>query len=90
MKHTKGPWKFIGWDGQAEIRSSDNSETQIALLGNRGDGAIPNEKTRANAHLIAAAPELLEACKAIGDAMLETQGCMPNFLEQAIAKAEGK
>lgn len=88
MKHTKGPWKYIGWDGQMEIRTEDNSELGIAFLGNREDGAIPNGKTRANARLIAAAPELLEACKAIGDAMLKTQGFVPNFLEQAINKAE--
>ena len=63
MKHTKGPWKYIGWDGQMEIRTEDNQETGIAFLGNREDGAIPNGQTRANAHLIAAAPELLEICE---------------------------
>lgn len=37
---------------------------------------------------VAQFPELLEACKAVYFAMMETQGFAPNFLEQAINKAE--
>ena len=63
MKHTKGPWKVINWSGRAEIRTGDNKRTGIAFLGNSEDGAIPTGETTANAKLVAAAPELLEACK---------------------------
>ena len=89
-KHTKGPWKCIGWGGQMEIRTEDNTEIQLALIGHRSAGAIPTGQTRANAHLIAASPQLLEACKAIKHAMMEAQGFAPDFLSAAIAKAEGR
>ena len=98
MKHTKGPWKYIGWDGQMEIRTEDNKETGIAFLGNTEDGAIPNAKTRANAHLIAAAPELLEALKRAKSFIDEVEAdsddlrIAPEYYDEifnAINKAEG-
>lgn len=59
-------WKCIAWGGRIEIRSQDNSETGIAFLGNNeGDRAMPSKKVRNNAYLMSAAPELLEACKAV-------------------------
>ena len=90
--HTPGPWSAlpghscIGFidiisrlDGVvAQVTQSDNS---------------PSETDIANAHLIAAAPELLEALK-LADAMLSGANMNANVVERkiraAIAKAEGK
>lgn len=76
MTHTPGPWKFIqetiesDWaivlDASGGIVANVNTET--------GPDATSAPETRkmpsgANAHLIAAAPDLLEACKAALDAL---------------------
>jgi hypothetical protein len=50
-----------------------------------GDG-----RERANARLIAAAPELMEACKLALGAFERNNAIDWNILEKAIAKAEGK
>jgi hypothetical protein len=53
--------------------------------------ARPSEECEANARLIAAAPELLEACKeALKNCDGRTQPTLTRKLSQAIAKAEGK
>ena len=54
-KYTKGPWKSIGreiWVGGELLCRSEPEESPN-----------PNHDNIANAHLIAAAPELLEACQ---------------------------
>ena len=67
MSHTPGPWR---------IQEQIDKETGMVHLSGHGwigfagvvvemDGGIPSKKGRANARLIAAAPELLEACKAL-------------------------
>ncbi|MCK5611746.1 hypothetical protein KAR91_58295 [Candidatus Pacearchaeota archaeon] len=96
MEHTKGPWE-ASHNPASEIREGWQIgmwERDVTANTGLGPSATGIGETRgeadANANLIAAAPELLEACKAIGDAMIKTQGFMPHFLEQAIAKAEGK
>jgi len=50
------------------------------------------EEMEANANLIAAAPELLEACKLARSALVARSGVDPTTkeLDEAIAKAEGK
>lgn len=58
MKHTPGPWKF-----------TDTPETEHHLIDGNGTHKVPvavierqdDNNSKANAHLIAAAPELLEA-----------------------------
>ena len=89
-KHTAGPWKFN--DGY--VRAEDGTPVADVRLDN------PKEEEDANAALIAAAPELLEAAKKAldcikgfdtafadgdGDKLEEVR-----LLEAAIAKAEGK
>jgi hypothetical protein len=55
-----------------------------------------DEETKANAHLIAAAPELYEACKGAIAALSQHRTFQSDinaakaFLQQALAKAEGK
>jgi hypothetical protein len=84
-KHTPGPWKAIksADHGYAITKAELNIERELAFV-------MLNE---ANAHLIAAAPEMYEALKAIMD-------CIPSIAQNnlpiwqranaALAKAEGR
>ena len=64
----------------------------------RGEGSATTEELEANARLIAAAPELREACEAIADAGFpfdwddypETSPRLRKLLKAAIAKARGE
>lgn len=63
MQHTPGPWK-IGPRIHAEMFASIfGADGQLIV--NLGDGGNGIERQTANARLIAAAPELLEALKGI-------------------------
>lgn len=83
MKHTPGPWR-MGQEGNLRVYGPDNTSSA---------GLIAETFNRENARLIAAAPELLEACKA---ALAEAEerdedlgaNCWPE-LKAAIEKAEG-
>jgi hypothetical protein len=86
--HTPGPWK-------AEYR-----ETSLAVYQRTRSGAktghpicVVSRKDKANADLIAAAPDLLNACK-VALPLLErfVQGAESahDLLRAAIAKAEGR
>lgn len=88
MKHTKGPWLVKG----NYIETQD--EYPVALI-ELGLGSI--QKVQANARLIAAAPELLEALKNMYEMYRvlaskdHTQDDSLMFnARQAIRKAEGK
>jgi hypothetical protein len=85
-KHTPAPWR-IEWHktderGQNMIYADDNIPVAIITVHNR-----------ANAQLIASAPELLEACKRI-KIFMESTLCdeedrpVYDMLNQAIKKAE--
>lgn len=86
MKHTPGPWK---------LRTTLSSRPEI-IGGNRILAEVivyEFPETKANAHLISAAPDLLEACiHSLG--LLATYAPKEietlNELRQTIAKAEGK
>ena len=87
-EYIKGPWEVWNGDG---IRSKVTGQYIVYY-------SIPYETMgvngEANAHLIAAAPELLEALKEFfynihSDCGVD--GCYPcKLARQAIAKAEGK
>lgn len=97
-KHTPGPWR-VSKDGDTVVPESTN-----ALLADVYDGS-PSDKTdmevtRANARLIAAAPEMLEASREIfleldgrydgaPDSRTLWMGEHLTRLRAAIAKAEG-
>jgi len=109
MKHTKGPWY---WDSYSRIFRGDINKKEridlIATISHLGDKSLGDElqgqrrnEAQANARLISAAPELLEACKGIlaepacggiVDATvlysLSSQALVK--VQQAIAKAETK
>jgi hypothetical protein len=76
--HTPGPWHFDG-----ESIYSDAAEVIVSRPQYVG-GANHNERT-ANARLIAAAPELLEALEALLDPSLSSDN--PVELEAVFAKA---
>ncbi len=88
MKYTPGPWK----SEENRVFQVEHSTFRVAIC--TSNIAEYSEEV-ANAKLIAAAPDLLEACKITleikklmdesGGATFEVEG-----LEQAIAKAEGE
>ena len=93
MEHTKGPWKIEKLE--APVYGSDGSLVATgAGIGTESHHicTVYGRKTKANARLIAAAPELLEACKHMLRLM---NGLGYHFdamedAEAAIAKAEGR
>ena len=88
MTYTKGPWS-ADWDDSGQWYIEPLGLTGTKLRGDSGDC-----EESANARLIAAAPELLEACKSALQVcrMVQELGGLPSTcaaLENAIAKAEG-
>ena len=94
-KHTPGPWTEHKWNSE---------EHQVSALGgtvalvSHSHSLITDEQADANATLIAAAPELLAACKLALDwhadgtpveEMSSMEQTAINALEAAIRKAEG-
>ncbi len=99
MKHTPGPWKIE----RIPIESKGGSNTCWKIGPFHAciyDDWRPREigisegENEANARLIAAAPELLEACNAArrfvaADSVMTISECL-QILDMAIAKAEGR
>ena len=101
-KYTPGPWEFTGrqsnYDKVTGRVQAEQTKTEICSL-NGLDFPVPEarEQARANAHLIAAAPEMLETAENIIDDLerfCRTQGSGPDkrleALKKAIAKAKGQ
>ena len=65
-KHTPGPWT-LGYSTRHPIKFNEYDLVQNVCTLNRHPGGI----TEANARLIAAAPELLEACRLLLDSLLD-------------------
>jgi len=79
--HAKAPWRpDEGSYGNYVVVKDANGKTVARIPWGNFDNN--------HAHLISALPELLSSCKAIKYAMEETQGFAPNFLNDAIKKAE--
>lgn len=93
MKHTPGPWARIIADGYTvrhpQIYSDKGPVANTTWL---GDGRL--DELNANAQLIAAAPELLEALRGLRDAFLgtsvEVQADAMRAARAAINKAVGQ
>ena len=92
MEHTKGRWKVEEYTGHPHFEIYE-------IYANKPCQRVAScedhlSETEANAHLIAACPDLLEACKAIA-ALAKGQGQV-NMIQvagqaaAAIAKAEGR
>ena len=93
MAHTLGPWK-------AQSIKGDNSNLVYKRI-MAGDkpvafaGVYKHPNAEANARLIAAAPDLLEACKAAREFIsrsnkLDWDNGITPILDKAIAKAESE
>lgn len=93
-KHTQGPWEVMISGKHVFV----NSDDECVCITHNND-SLPPEKAIANARLIAAAPELLEACKDMVELLSrfinETSGdnrgtiVFLKVIRDAIAKAEG-
>jgi hypothetical protein len=86
--HTPGPWKASALAGDTELSwvETEREYRSIASL-------IRYPEMEANARLIAAAPELLAACKMVASFAQSWQPLTPGDIRvmlDAIAKAEGK
>jgi hypothetical protein len=90
-KHTPGPWVVNDLYADTEIRGPHNSGVMICVMSPWGIAADQPCPQRANARLIAAAPELLEACQLARDWLGGWASADPYIgrLEAAIAKATG-
>jgi hypothetical protein len=99
---TPGPWEHFdakNEHGEATISIRGNSEfiATMDLMATNGGPYLLPPNAEANARLIAAAPDLLEACKAIAAHIPENDVDIPTFaginlariVRAAIAKAEG-
>ena len=93
MAHTLGPWKaqsIKGDNSNLVYKRIMASDKPVAFA-----GVYKHPNAEANARLIAAAPDLLEACKMIiefsndNDIHRFLEIAIPK-IEQAIAKAEGR
>ncbi|MBK9058109.1 MAG: hypothetical protein IPL82_09865 [Elusimicrobia bacterium] len=105
-KHTPGPWNFSKDGAEIFPETGPNGYVELCRVVGPWDGSKFYDKgtAKANARLIAAAPEMLEALKSwlqFWDAMPKGQlgkiVCNIGFLNEAflktasaIAKAEGK
>lgn len=82
-KHTPGPWELSDC-GEHIIGQADQDEIiEVANLSN-------TLNTKANANLIAAAPEMLEALESVVKAIAEYQVIDEVKLMAAIKKAKGE
>jgi hypothetical protein len=69
-KHTPGPWhvkQLMSYVDQFEIRGPRDSGVMVARTIEWGSAAEGDDPSEANARLIAAAPELLEALQEMVD-----------------------
>lgn len=61
--HTRGDWRVLDDGTNAQIVSDDAGNFAIAMVYSGGSKYPHNHEERANARLIAAAPDLLKACR---------------------------
>lgn len=104
MKHTPSPWQLRGLSDHVRVEHvTAAGKTNVARCGSSkvGPREPSNEEVWANAHLIAAAPELLEALKELEAEVADLRAGRtwdPNYegvkkahlhAKTAIRKAEG-
>jgi len=85
MSHTPGPWR-VGDNGATVFGPKTNPRTIVTL----SKVAMILNETRSNARLIAAAPELLDACKLALGAFEHNWAIDWGQLSRVIKKAEGE
>jgi len=82
--HTPGPWEYLETIGSCEVRGGQGDDWREILSYRYSPDAV----NRANAHLISAAPELLEALEAVRQSILDDARPMTNRQHDAIVKAD--
>jgi hypothetical protein len=95
-KHTPGPWEVRenitpSEYGTVEVYKEDGNKWIASALGTHV-GPRTKEEAKANAHLIAAAPDMFEVIKAIYEYYQKNnvKGYMHEELEAAYLKATGQ
>ena len=83
MTHTPGPWVAITKGMDAKVECPDGRSFLIGDI-------IYHEDNKANARLIAAAPELLDALKMIANQRGMFSHQLATMAKEAIAKAEAE
>ena len=91
MTHTPGPW---AWDEGEEITYDQGMRSVADIREHTGFENIPMDVVKANARLIAAAPDLLAAARKSLDWLASYPGfgskAAYDEMRAAVAKAEGK
>lgn len=92
IKHTPGPWKVLATDSSVEVVAiREGSRLHAPICDLQADGfTAKEERTLADAALIAAAPEMLSALREANEIIYRETGCTSFAADQAIAKAEGR
>lgn len=91
-KHTPGPWRISRTSGM-EIFINHDQDQPNRVAGYFAEVrrfTSDNEQVEANARLIAAAPDLLEALLELADWYKEHTGLPPAAANAAIAKVTGE
>lgn len=95
MKHTKGPWKFVKNQHHDRFEIASHRETWLGSVNiDRYHADFSADEAQANAHLIAAAPEMLEALE-IARSQILLDSCnysqiVMDRIDSAIKKAKGE
>lgn len=87
-KHTPGPWFAVADKGQTIIRTSRSSAAFSPLAIVKGDKRDTLKDQEANARLIAAAPDLLEALEYVAD--IDVSGTDNSVIRFILAAAQHK
>jgi len=95
MTHTPGPWHATLDEPLITVETGERGDAEICVVEPRATAGGFTDEEKANARLIAAAPDLLAACRAAGDAIFDTrlgkdELALLTQLGAAIAKAEGR
>ena len=87
-RHTPGPWR-VGDAGSTVFGASGARPLMVASITHR---IAPDATQRANARLIAAAPELLDVLRKVADECkaFGLHGWLVADIHDAVAKAEGR
>jgi len=88
-KHTPGPWTYDADDGSLTPAPGSGRNLVGRFRCGRDDAGQDARPTKADARLITAAPELLEACKLAYERFRHGGEMDMALLQSAIAKAEG-
>lgn len=91
-KHTPGPWRASWLERNKRCKTGDWAffGEQLGSLVRLRDCAEKNQEAKANAHLIAAAPDLLAACEAVVKTLTDSHELIWQQCVAAIAKARGE